>query len=147
VWAHNAAIATYKMEQVSPQQWTLTISMPLGGLHLALLTHYEEAQLWLDDGEYNAELAINYLQAHSVITANGSTPITLKPKRHTLDNHQSDFVFELIDMPAKILNFTFDITAMAENPGHMNMVRIFSPQGNKKVILQGYNNYQGNIEF
>lgn len=145
--AHSAAIATYKIQQNNQQVWQLTISMPLSGLHIALLKHYEESDLWIDEGQYNADIAIEYLMNTSHITANGEQPILLKSTRYTLDNHQSNFVFEMQNMPKNITTMSFDIPAMGENIGHINVVRMRTKLGNKKAILQAYNNYQSQIEM
>ena len=146
IHAHNAAIATYKIEHINPNQWILTISVPLGGLHLALLKHHKESELWINDNQekkqYNAALAMEYLKQFSKIKANGSNNTRLKNMRYTLDNHQSDFVFEMLDIPINVKKFDFDISAMSENKGHMNIVRIKTVKGNKRSILQYDNNYK-----
>jgi hypothetical protein len=147
--AHSAAIATYKIQHINQKQWTVTISIPLGGLHLALLKHHKEPELWVKDKEenkqYNAVLAMDYLKQFSKIKVNGNTNIRLKDMRYNLDNHQSDFVFEMLDMPMNISKFDFDISAMSENEGHINIVRIKTSKGNKKSILQHHNNYKAEL--
>lgn len=145
--AHSAAIATYKIEQTEADVWHLTVSVPLGALHLALLQHYDEADLWVTERQYNADIAINYLMTTSQITANNNQQILLKSQRYTLDNHQSNFVFEMQHMPTNITTLNFHIPAMKENKGHINIVRLVSKFGNKKAILQSNNNYQYEIKI
>ncbi|MDO6695432.1 hypothetical protein Q4574_19190 [Aliiglaciecola sp. 3_MG-2023] len=143
--AHSAAVATYQLAQQQNGNWTLTISVPLGGLHQALLKHHQESELWTDKGKYNLELANSYLINHSEIIVNNATTVKLAAIKTNLDDHQSDFVFSASNVPAQVNKVTFNIDAMSENPGHINIARLKGITGAKKVILQYANDYQASL--
>ena len=57
----------------------------------------------MTERQFNADIAIEYLMVFSQIMTNKNQPILLKKKRYTLDNHQSDFVFKMQNMPKNII--------------------------------------------
>lgn len=143
--AHSAALATYVIQQNAQKQWTLTISVPLGGVHQALSKTYTQRDLWTSGHQYNVPLVQKYLINHSKILVNESVAVNMKALSFKLDDHQSNFVFALNNMPQKIEHFRFAINAMAENAGHINIVRVFKDEVKKKAVLQAYNEYSGEI--
>lgn len=145
--AHNSLISTYLFEKKANNEWQLTISTPLISLHKALLTNHKEKDLWIKENEYNTALVVKYLQEKSNIKANTTTQIQLQEANVKLDNHQSNFIFTLSNIPEKITRFDFSIPAMSENIGHVNIVRIKGIKKNKKAILQEKNNYTNHIDL
>ena len=145
--AHSTLISTYLLEKSANNEWQLTISVPLISLHQALLTYHEEKDLWIKDNEYNTPLVVTYLQKNSNINVNTTTQVQLEKVNVKLDNHQSNFIFTLKNMPTNITRFDFTIPAMSENAGHVNIVRIKGIEKNKKVVLQRKNNYAGHINL
>lgn len=143
--AHSSNIATYSIEYKGNSDWVLTISMPLAGLHEALLQHHSAEELLPVSGQYNESLAVDYLIQHSQIKANLDKVIQLEQLSVNLDNHQSNFSFALINTPDYVRAFNFDIKAMSENIGHVNIVRVKWAGSNKKVVLNYSNNYVGNL--
>jgi hypothetical protein len=143
--AHSSAIATYEIKQDEDSKWSLTINVPLGGLHIALLKHYKEADLWTSPGVYNVGLANDYLQEHSKIVANKTTNLSFKAVRTELDDHQSQFVFAITNMPSSLQNLSFEVDAMSENEGHINIARVLREGNKQRVILQYANNYRSDL--
>ena len=145
--AHSSLISTYLFEKKANNEWQLTISTPLIALHHALLTTHEEKDLWIKENEYNTPLVLKYLQEKSNIKANTKSQIQLEKSRVQLDNHQSNFVFTLKNVPTDVTSFDFSIPAMSENPGHVNIVRVKGIAKNKKIVLQNKNNYAGHLDL
>ena len=145
--AHSSAIASYEIEQHKAGDWTLTISVPLGGLHLALLNTYDEEALWVKEGEYNVALVVQYLKKHSQILANQKTPLTLLEVNAELDDHQSQFIFSIENMPQPLHQLTLHFDAMSENPGHINIARVKQASYQNRVILSYANDFRGVLAF
>jgi len=151
---HSSIMANYLFEGNEKGEWYLTISVPLAGLHQALLSHHDETDLWIVEGsEYNTQLALKYLVSKSRVKIlstdpiNSGTLIEMQSIQTRLGDHQSDFIFKLKNVPKKISGFDLEISAMSENIGHVNIARVIHGAANKKVILQFSNNYQGSIRF
>ena len=143
--AHNSMISTYFLEFSQKNEWTLTISMPLVGLHQALLQEHVEDELLPENGTYNTAAAMNYLRQFSEIKVNDNQLVALENIETQLDNHQSNFIFKLIDMPDIVNRWDFNIPAMSENAGHVNIVRIKNYGQNPKIVLSNSNDYKGQI--
>lgn len=145
--AHSTFIATYLLQQQADKSWQLTISSGLSALHQALLKHHSEDKLVDSNGEYNTRLASDYLKQHSLIKGNGQTAIELALVDSHINNHQSDFVFKLVNVPEQLGSLDFEIDAMAELPGHVNIVRLKRAGNSQKAILQIANDYRGSISL
>jgi hypothetical protein len=143
--AHSSAIATYEFKQGKNSEWSLTINVPLGGLHLALLQHYDEDDLWTKPGVYNVELVNDYLQQHSKVVANKTTSLRLKAISSKLDDHQSQFIFAITNMPPSLQKLSFEVDAMSENEGHINIARVTTQSSKQRVILQYANDYRSDL--
>ncbi len=145
VHAHSSAIATYEFKQDNNSEWSLTINVPLGGLHLALLQHYDEDDLWIRPNVYNVELVNDYLQQHSKVVANKTTKLLLESISSKLDNHQSQFIFAITNMPPSLHKLSFEVDAMSENEGHINIARVTTHSIKQRIILQYANDYSGDL--
>ena len=145
--AHSSLIATYNVQKNSDSEWVLKISMPLGSLHMALLTHHTEQELLPETDRYNETLAIAYLKKYSVITVNDSHDIELDLKSVSLNNHQSNFTFQLENVPSDVEKFKFYVPAMSENIGHVNIARVNGLGKRRKVVLNYKNDFTGSLIF
>lgn len=143
--AHSSIMATYIVQSNDKNEWTLTVSVPLSGLHQALLQHHKESDLLMGENNYNTPLAVKYLQAHSQIKVNQQQAVKLEYVKARLGDHQSDFVFNLVNVPDQINRFEFNINAMSENKGQVNIVRVKWEGNSKKIILQLNNQYVGTL--
>jgi hypothetical protein len=154
--AHNVNLASFKfmpsatdprdnplvLDQTS---WTLTVNTSLHNLHQSLLKTNKEEQL-IDGGVYNRHIAIEYLMNNTHITLNDEiSSVELQHIRSSIGNHQSIFVFKILNSPANITSFNFDIPAMSDNPNQMNLIKVTGGEWNTHIVLSKKNNFQGEL--